>query len=73
MIVSFDKMQIRYLKDRAKDLAAEGNENPEYNRALCELIGEVDFREDVPLSERTNEIASELGIQIITDGDEGML
>lgn len=50
------------LKEAVKLLADEDGFNLEYNRALCELVAELDPIEDVDTADRAEQIASEIGI-----------
>lgn len=54
-------MNIKEVKNRAKQLIYDDFENTEYARGICELIGDLDGVEDLPLGERAVQIAIELG------------
>jgi hypothetical protein len=54
-------MKVDKLKSIAKELIDDGT-NTEYVRGICELIADIDGREDVAHAERSIEIAQEIGM-----------
>jgi len=48
----------------ARDLTSEDGENGEYDRALCELIGDLWGKRYVELGDRKMEVARDLGINL---------
>lgn len=62
-LITLDKsIELSALKKTVKLLADEDGFNTEYNRALCELVAELDPIEDVDTGDRAKQIASEIGI-----------
>ena len=57
--MKFTKDQIEYIKKIAIPLIDDGS-NVEYTRGVCELIADIDGKEDVFHEERTEDIRNEL-------------
>lgn len=55
-------IKLSKLKEAVKLLADEDGFNVEYNRALCELVAELDPIENVDMVQRAIQIGNELGI-----------
>jgi len=55
----FTKEQINYIKELAKPLIDDG-ENIEYTRGICELIADIDGKEDISHEDRSEEIKHEI-------------
>lgn len=53
-------VSVQALKFRAVDLMSEHDENPEYDRALSELIAEIDPVPSMPLDQRADQILTDL-------------
>lgn len=41
----------------------DGEHADEYTRGICELIADLDAKEDMPTDQRAKEIANELGVE----------
>lgn len=53
-------VSIQRLKLMASGLMSEDSENPEYDRALSELIGEADPVQGLPLDIRAEQVLNEI-------------